>query len=165
LTLVDGWRSFITEREEIVDFIVAHNITGVVFLSADVHYPIVSTIREPWLVEYSVSPLQSLPLSPTTSFTMDPFYDINGKLINDTALYVTGMDYSGFAHYFGHFKVRTTEDDGEIDFQIYAYNGGGRDPTVIYELNRKLSDTVPSLVPNEFPEELDVDEYLLKNEL
>jgi len=148
LKLVDGWRTYLTEREEIIDFIQVNNITGVVFISADVHFPILSAVRSDWLLEYSVSPLYSIPLEPYMSLEESEVIELpNNKLVTDDLLYVTSLFNSGYAYYFGNFKVHTTETDGFYEFSLYAYNQFFSTPTIIYSINKTLSDTIPDAVP------------------
>jgi len=47
---------------------------------------------------------------------------------------------------FSIIQVKTTADDGEFEFNLYGYNTGGSNPLVIYSLNKKLSDTIPSAI-------------------
>jgi alkaline phosphatase D len=147
LLLDDGWRSFLTEREEIINFIDEQNISGVIFLSADVHFPLISLVRTPWLIEYSASPLQSIPLFP--SLTVDDAEEIvlsNGLIVRDSLEYVTSVTMSGYAYYYGNIKVNTTEKDGVVEFNLYAYNQVGSAPVTIYSERRSLLDTIPQKI-------------------
>jgi len=120
----------------------------VVFISADVHFPILSSIRSDWLLEYSVSPLYSIPLEPTMSLEESEVLELpNSKLVTDQILYVNSLFTSGYPYYFGNFKVHTTETDGFYEFSLYAYNQYFSTPTIIYSINKTLSDTIPDDVP------------------
>jgi hypothetical protein len=58
----DGWGSYLSERNALFDFIVAEKITGVVLLSADLHWSAIFHFQQWNLYEISVSPLQSFGL-------------------------------------------------------------------------------------------------------
>jgi phosphodiesterase/alkaline phosphatase D-like protein len=58
----DGWRAYRYERNLIFDFIVENNITGVILLSADLHWSGLFHLKEWNLYELTVSPIQSFPL-------------------------------------------------------------------------------------------------------
>lgn len=58
----DGWAAYRHERNEIFDFIRDRNITGVVLLSADLHWSGVFHFKEWNLYEITASPIQSFPL-------------------------------------------------------------------------------------------------------
>jgi len=145
LNLSDGWRSFLTEREQIIDFIQDHNISGVVFISADVHFPIITEIRSNWLIDYSASPLYSFPLEPSISLEETSYIQLsNHKIVQDNLLYINSLFTSGYGYYFGNFKVHTTETDGYYEFSLFAYNLFNCKPFAIYTHHRTLSDTLPN---------------------
>ena len=58
----DGWAAFEFERDLIFDYIVAHRITGVVLLSADLHWAGCMHFKRWNLVEFTISPIQSFGL-------------------------------------------------------------------------------------------------------
>jgi len=107
-----------------------------------------SSLRSDWLIEYSVSPLYSIPLEPIWSLEELESIELpNNKLVTDDLFYVTSLFNSGYAYYFGNFKVHTTEKDGYYEFSLYAYNQFFSTPTIIYSINKTLSDTIPDAVP------------------
>jgi hypothetical protein len=58
----DGWAAYTHERDLIFDFIVHHNITGVVLLSADLHWSAAFHLKRWNLHEVTVSPIQAFGL-------------------------------------------------------------------------------------------------------
>ena len=58
----DGWAAYTHERDALFDFIVDHNITGVVLLSADLHWAGSFHLKQWNLHEVTVSPMQSFGL-------------------------------------------------------------------------------------------------------
>eukprot|EP01124_Arcella_intermedia_P016751 TRINITY_DN2335_c0_g1_i1.p1 TRINITY_DN2335_c0_g1~~TRINITY_DN2335_c0_g1_i1.p1 ORF type:complete len:530 (-),score=114.31 TRINITY_DN2335_c0_g1_i1:52-1641(-) len=136
---VDGWRSFLHEREEIFNFIKENGISGVVLLSADIHYPLLTNISGGWLKEYSVSPISSFPLFPEESEIEEHF----PSTVNDELLYVTSLDESYYAFYFGSMEVNTSENDGDYTFKLYGYNLWNYEAEVIYTIKQSLKDTIP----------------------
>ena len=62
-TVQDGWAGYEAERDEIFNFIRVHNISGVLLISGDLHYALVTQFNaHPHLFEFSASPLQQFPL-------------------------------------------------------------------------------------------------------
>lgn len=66
----DSWEGYTTERDELLEFIRAHNIRGVVFLAGDVHYAAVLRHRE-GVVEAIAGPLAQI-ISPRRPAAGEP---------------------------------------------------------------------------------------------
>jgi alkaline phosphatase D len=56
----DSWTAFRAERNEIINFLIANQMNGVVLLSGDLHYALVTQIV-PGLYEFSASPIDAFP--------------------------------------------------------------------------------------------------------
>lgn len=104
----DGWGLFLSERQEIMDFIDLNNITGVVFLSADTHYALVNRLVNPLThnkyYEYSVSPLWAIPL-------------LRDQPIKEKVIFSNSLQF----HY-GHFEINTKVKNPWYKFTLYAGN-------------------------------------------
>jgi len=126
LDLVDGWQGYITEREEIFDFIEEHEIPGVVLLSADSHFSGVYQIRD-WLWEYSASPLYAIPLVQDVYFHSEDYpvlHPVNGNVIPDHQVWWSDISKGvGFAY--GSVEVNTKGPTAWYRVSIMGFNAFG----------------------------------------
>lgn len=98
---VDSWEGYTTERQELLDFISANNIRGVVFLAGDVHYAALLRYRE-GVVEAIAGPLAQLisqrrPAAgePEAEFTFNASFSFGAARATPTGLIVELNDVDG----------------------------------------------------------------------
>ena len=127
----DGWRASAREREQIIDFIAARRIAGVMLLSGDLHWAGVWELR-PWLPEFSASPLRTFPLPHSAAA------DVPGR--PEKTLFV---DAGGRQH-LGQLTFRMGQDGQvpTVHFVLWGWRGWG-EPSVRFEYRRTLTELTP----------------------
>jgi len=126
LDLDDGWQGYITEREEILDFIEHNNISGCAILSADSHFSGAYEIR-PWIYEYSASPLHAIPLVQSVYFHPEDhpvLHPEEGHVINDHQIFSSDIS-TGASFSYGNVEVDTQSPTPWYRVSIYSFNGFG----------------------------------------
>jgi len=145
LDLKDGWQGYITEREEILDFIEEHEIQGCVFISADSHFSGVYQLRD-WAFEYSTSPLQAIPLVQHVYFHPEDhpvLHPTKGYVLRDHQLWASDISY-GDAFAFGSVEVNSKALDPWFKLSMMAFNTFGHiDPKPSLVIKKHLSETKP----------------------
>jgi len=109
----DSWSSFLSERNEIFDFIRDHNISGIVLLSGDTHYGEVNAV--PWSEKggYDFYNFVSSPLAQATS---------NSFLKRKPEVRIR-TPYSGTTN-FGVIDFDLTADIPVLTFNLVGVHGG-----------------------------------------
>lgn len=142
----DGWAAYRHERNEIFDFIVQHNITGVMLLSADLHWTGVFHLKRWNLYEFTVSPIASFPL-PHWILNIDDeprvFASQMGKHIGEVRVHAPNDNENGVA------------DDGDggvvepyLNTTIWKYMYGT--PQLAFTRVWKVEDLIPkNVIQNE----------------
>lgn len=121
----DSWTAFRTERNRIFNFMIGNSVNGVVLLSGDLHYAVVSEII-PGLFEFSASPIDAYPFF-SVGAGNEPFYparprtdrlsgDIDGKEL---------FTRSGHRN-IGFFNVDTTSTPATIEGLVLDVTIGSR---------------------------------------
>jgi alkaline phosphatase D len=102
----DAWDGFRTEREEILDFVNANGVDGVMLLSGDAHWP--GVIRHSHgIIEFQTTPVGVSPPAPPPSVEGAP-----------DVLFAQGQK-----NVFGRFDVDTTVSPARVDFAMVEHNG------------------------------------------
>ena len=125
----DGWAAYLHERDSIFDFIVEHNITGVVLLSADLHWAGIFHFRRWNLHEVTVSPIQSFGLANWFS----------SELFDQEVCEYQSRWTNHFAQMeiFGPTSSDGQAQDPSVQVDIYKYQYG--EPRVDHSITWKLS--------------------------
>ncbi len=101
----DGWDGFQVERQELFDFIGGNAVAGVVLLSADNHWPMVT--RHPHgIVEFKTTPAV-----------------IDSSGLPEAAKTDPNVLYYGLTNAFGRFDVDTTTSPPRVSFAMFDANG------------------------------------------
>lgn len=141
----DGWAAFEFERDLIFDFIVAHRITGVVLLSADLHWAGALHFKRWNLVEFTVSPIQSFGLPAHVR------YDENQELqyqsmwrnhFGEMEVFgaTEGTKRKGAAAT-GKAQAQQEAQGAYLNLNIYRYRYD--EPKVVHRVRMNLSDMAP----------------------
>lgn len=126
LNLQDGWTGYLYEREKILDFIESRNISGVVFISGDAHFSFSGRLSRDWAHEFSVGPLQQVPLfaklyiHPTDHIVLHEGKEMGDRFewIFDWEMFLFSYPFS-----FAHWEVNATSPDNAwADFSCYSYS-------------------------------------------
>jgi hypothetical protein len=126
LDLIDGWQGYITEREEILDFIEDNEIAGCVLLSADSHFSAINVLR-PWAIEYSASPLYAIPLVQSAYFHPEELpilHPVKGNVIPDHQIWSNDIS-KGTGFSYGTVEVNTEGPEPWYEVSIMGFNGFG----------------------------------------
>eukprot|EP01127_Copromyxa_protea_P020532 TRINITY_DN6889_c0_g1_i1.p1 TRINITY_DN6889_c0_g1~~TRINITY_DN6889_c0_g1_i1.p1 ORF type:complete len:208 (+),score=28.22 TRINITY_DN6889_c0_g1_i1:119-742(+) len=140
MIMSDGWSGYLTEREEILDFIVENNIKGVVLLSGDTHFVSITEMRN-GLVEFSASPIHSIPLSHSTALWPEDrviTHPVHGTKIEDKVVFRSDLS-NGYGMYFGTVEVDTQAEDPWYTVEIRGYNLDPANPVVVHTRKQYLS--------------------------
>jgi len=149
LDLTDGWQGYITEREEIFDFIEENHISGCVLLSADSHFSGVYQFRD-WLWEYSASPLYAIPLVQNVYFHPEDHpvvHPVQGHVISDHQVWWNDIS-QGVGFSYGTVEVNTKGPTAWYRVSIMGFNAFGyfgASPGA--QFKRYLHETTPNRKP------------------
>lgn len=151
LDLFDGWQGYITEREEIFDFIEENGIQGCVLLSADSHFTGVYQFRD-WLWEYSASPLYAIPLVQNVYFHPEDHpvvHPVKGLVIPDHQVFWTDIS-KGIGFSYGTVEVNTKGPTAWYRVSIMGFNAFGYfGASPVAEFKRYLHETIPNNSKNQ----------------
>lgn len=123
----EGYRQFEAERRELLDFIARHQIGGVIFLSGDRHFSMIS--RQPR--EEGLLPLWEVTCSPLTAgVTPKEIFDQRLEASRETLVAGTNVHERSFCE----FRATGPSDDRRLQVAIRAADGT---PKVELELRAK----------------------------
>jgi len=124
---LDIWSNYMNERDEIFQFIYEHNITGVILMSADLHWSHVIRIH-PWLYEFGSSPMQAILMPKVIS-----------KKNDEEPLFVLEWRST-----FGQMKIIEDPHTKELqlDYSLYGWHLLSN-PSPIYQLTLNASTLIP----------------------
>lgn len=134
----DAWEGFTTERSEIFNYISNQNVEGVVLLTGDQHFSLVTELN-------NIAPKYNL-----FEFLPTPLNITNRTETNSTDSQILFKQDDSLNY--GYFKVDTTVNPAKIDFVNYDTNNGSLYQLRIYEtdINQntspkiKITETIPS---------------------